>query len=90
MVESNNLFNDFTCVIIFKHLTLTKFFFQMTWVPNEIENFDFVLFEFLDRLAEPKGWFRKLWESVSPQALLVFAASDKWNREKINSHIGKW
>ena len=77
-------------MVIFKHLTLTKKIFQMTWVPNEIENFDFVLFEFLDRLAEPKGWFRKLWESVSPQALLVFAASDKWNREKINSHIGKW
>ena len=62
----------------------------MTWVPNEIDNFNFVLFEFLDRLAEPKGWFRKLWESVSPQALVVFAASHDWDQDTIDSHIGKW
>ena len=62
----------------------------MTWVPNEIDNFNFVLFEFLDRLAEPKGGFRKLWESVSPCALVVFAASHDWDQDTIDSHIGKW
>ena len=62
----------------------------MTWIPNEIENFDLVVFEFLDRLAEPKGWFRKLWESVSPRALVVFAASHNWDKGRIDSHIGKW
>ena len=49
-----------------------------------------LFFEFLDRLAEPKGWFRKLWESVSPQAVVVFAASDKWDNKRIDSNIGKW
>jgi hypothetical protein len=66
------------------------FFLQLTWIPNEIENFDLVVFEFLDRLAEPKGWFRKLWESVSPQALVVFAASHNWDQDRIDSYIGKW
>ena len=64
--------------------------FQLTWIPNEVESFDLVVFEFLDRLAEPKGWFRKLWESVSPQALMVFVASDKWDQKRIDSYIGKW
>jgi hypothetical protein len=62
----------------------------LTWIPNEIENFDLVVFEFLDRLAEPKGWFRKLWESVSPRALVVFAASDHWEQDRIDSYVGKW
>ena len=64
--------------------------FQMTWVPNEIENFDVVVFEFLDRLTEPKGWLLKLWESVSPNGLVVFAASEKWNEKRIEGYIGKW
>ena len=75
-------------IIIVIRIILT--FLQMTWIPNEIENFDLVVFEFLDRLSEPKGWLRKLWESVSPQALMVFAASDKWDEKRIGSHIGKW
>lgn len=62
----------------------------MTWVPNEIENFDVVVFEFLDRLTEPKGWLLKLWESVSPNGLVVFAASEKWNEKRIKGYIGKW
>ena len=28
---------------------------QLTWFPNELEGFNLVLFEFLDRLNEPKG-----------------------------------
>ena len=63
---------------------------QMTWVPNEIEGFDVVLFEFLDRLAEPKGWLLKLWESVSSNAIVVFAASDQWSETTIGDYIGKW
>ena len=62
----------------------------MTWVPNEVENYDLVVFEFLDRLTEPKGWLLKLWESVSPKALTVFAASEKWDQKRISSYIGKW
>ena len=32
-----------------------EFYLQLTWFPNELEGFDLVLFEFLDRLNEPKG-----------------------------------
>ena len=28
---------------------------QMTWVPNELEGANLILFEFLDILMEPKG-----------------------------------
>ena len=64
--------------------------FQMTWVPNEIEGHDMVLFEFLDRLAEPKGWLFKLWECLLPRGLVVIAASNKWDQTHIQDYIGKW
>ena len=28
---------------------------QLTWIPNEIAGYDLVLFEFLDRLMEPRS-----------------------------------
>ena len=28
---------------------------QLTWLPNEVENHDFVLVEFLDRVVSPKS-----------------------------------
>ena len=62
----------------------------MTWIPNEIEGFDFVLFEFLDRLSEPKGWLRKLWECVTPNGVVVIATTEEWGRERIEECIGKW
>jgi SAM-dependent methyltransferase len=30
-------------------------FKQLTWLPNELENFDLVLFDMIDRVMEPKG-----------------------------------
>ena len=63
---------------------------QLTWISNEIEDFDLILFEFLDRLAEPKGWLCKLWECLTPRGLAVFAASNKWDGKRIGQYIGKW
>ena len=66
------------------------FSLQLTWVSNEIEDFDLILFEFLDRLAEPKGWLCKLWECLSERGIAVFAASQKWDGKMIGQCIGKW
>jgi len=72
-------------------LTLTpSYHTQLTWISNEIEDFDLILFEFLDRLAEPKGWLCKLWECLTPRGLAVFAASNKWDGKRIGQYIGKW
>lgn len=35
--------------------TILAMFFQLTWLPNEVENHDFVLVEFLDRVISPKS-----------------------------------
>ena len=31
-----------------------NFLQQITWIPNEIENFDIILVDFLDRITNPK------------------------------------
>ena len=69
---------------------VTFFSIQLTWVSNEIEDFDLILFEFLDRLAEPKGWLCKLWECLTERGVAVFAASQKWDGKMIGQYIGKW
>ena len=63
---------------------------QLTWIPNEIEDFDLVLFDFLERLTEPKGWLLKLWECVLSKGLVVITASEKWDKMRIEGYIGKW
>ena len=58
---------------------------QLTWVSNEIEGYDAVVFEFIDRLAEPKGWLLKLWEVVVPGGLVIFltAPTSNWDQTAI-------
>ncbi|XP_019854503.1 PREDICTED: ergothioneine biosynthesis protein 1-like isoform X1 [Amphimedon queenslandica] len=65
-------------------------FKQLTWFPNELEGFDLVLFEFLDRLNEPKGWLRKLWEIVNKKGILIISASDMWTVPVLKQYIGEW
>ena len=49
-----------------------------------------VVFEFIERLNEPKGWLYKLWEVLNPKGLAVFVSSSDWDSKKIDSYIGKW
>ena len=69
--------------------TCSSLLLQLTWTPNELEGFDVVVFEFLDRLNEPKGWLYKLWEVVVTKGLAVFS-SDSWDSKMIHGYIGKW
>lgn len=62
----------------------------MTWVPNELEGFDFILVEFLGRLSEPRGWLVKLWECVGHQSLLLVTDADQWDQARLQTYIGKW
>ena len=50
-----------------------------------------VLFEFIDRLSEPKGWLLKLWECVTTGGILIFltAADSEWSETKLGVIIGK-
>jgi 5-histidylcysteine sulfoxide synthase len=66
-------------------------FKQLTWVPNELDGFDVVVFESVERLSEPRGWLYKLWEVVLPGGLLVFSSShSSWNPSHTLSFIGQW
>lgn len=66
-------------------------FKQMTWVPNELEGYDVVIVDFLERLAEPKGWLVKLWECLEPQGIAIIAdASGKWHQPRLQGYIGRW
>ena len=40
--------------------------FQLTWLPNEVENHDFVLVQFLDRVLSPKSN-----NTINPHSVLV-------------------
>ena len=60
---------------------------QLTWIPNEIINYDLVLFDFFDRLSEPRGWMVKLWECVSSQGIVVMIGPD---RTCVQNYIGNW
>ena len=73
-------------------VTVSVFLLQLTWVPNEIEGYDVVVFEFIDRLNEPKGWLLKLWEAVTKGGVVIFltVASSQWDEAKIRKIIGKW
>lgn len=62
----------------------------MTWVSNELEGYDLVLIDFLHRLAEPKGWLVKLWESVIPGGIVIIASNGKWDHTLLQTYIGKW
>jgi len=62
----------------------------LTWVPNEVEGYNVVVFQFIDRLSEPRGWLLKLWEVVTPGGGVVFIISQesKWDKAKIGDIIG--
>ena len=62
----------------------------MTWIPNEIEEYDVIVFEGVERLMEPKGWLLKVWECLKTRGLAVFATSKEWDVGKIGQYIGKW
>ena len=59
-------------------------------MPNEIENYNVVVFEFIDRLNEPKGWLLKLWEAVTKGGVVIFltAVDSHWDEAKIGGFIG--
>lgn len=63
---------------------------QMTWISNELEGFDMIVIEFLDRLSEPRGWLVKLWECLLPRGLVVVADAGKWDKDHLQTHIEKW
>ncbi len=62
----------------------------MTWVPNELEGYNCIVVEFLDRLSEPKGWLIKLWEVLDPQGVLVIVTPKQGGREVVQTHLKKW
>ncbi len=63
---------------------------QLTWVANEIVGKDLVLFEFADRVAEPRGWFYKLWETLVPQGIVMVIGSRKWDKSHISIFLSNW
>lgn len=65
-------------------------FVQLTWLPNEVENHDFVLVEFLDRVLSPKSWLVKLWECISSDGIMVSCTSNKWKVTTLSAEVGKW
>lgn len=62
----------------------------MTWVPNELQEYNLIVVEFLHRLSEPKGWLVKLWECLLPGGIVVVACQGKWDHTLLQTHIGKW
>ncbi|RDD47828.1 Hercynine oxygenase [Trichoplax sp. H2] len=64
-------------------------FMQLTWLPNEICMFDFVLLTHLNRVANDKAWILRLKEVVNTDGLVVAINYDR-SPDYINSLVGKW
>ncbi len=49
------------------------------------------VFEFIDRLSEPRGWLLKLWEAVVSGGVVIFLTNpdSKWDETKVGDVIGK-
>ncbi len=62
---------------------------QLTWIPNEMEGYDVILFESPERLMEPKAWLVKLWECLGPGGLTIVAGTTQWNGSHVDTFIGK-
>lgn len=71
-------------------LSVCPHHFKLTWIPNEIEGFDLVLFESPERLMQPKAWLVKLWECVTLQGLVVITGTTEWDASHVRTFIGKW
>ena len=69
----------------------TFFPLQLTWIPNEIEGYDVAVFEFIDRLSEPRGWLLKLWEAGVSGGVVIFLTNtdSKWDKTKVGDVIRK-
>ncbi len=49
------------------------------------------VFEFIDRLSEPRGWLLKLWEVVVSGGVVIFLTipGSKWDKTTVGDVIGK-
>ncbi len=58
-------------------------------MSNEIVGYDVVVFEFIDRLSEPRGWLLKLWEVVVSGGVVIFitAPTSNWDQATIGDII---
>eukprot|EP00731_Ephydatia_muelleri_P028966 Em0020g610a len=66
-------------------------FKQLTWIPKEVSPTDLVLFEFLERLNNPKAWICRLWECVKPNSfLIILTCSTQCTTSWIQSCLLQW
>ncbi|CAH1775547.1 unnamed protein product [Owenia fusiformis] len=70
-----------------KQLDYTNIIFkQLTWLPNEVDFFDFVLMNDVDRLMNPHAWFIRFGEILQKDGILV-AVSSKFTVDKIEEML---
>eukprot|EP00731_Ephydatia_muelleri_P028971 Em0020g615a len=66
-------------------------FKQLTWIPKVVSPTDLVLFEFLERLSNPKAWICRLWECVKPNSfLIILTCSTQCTTSWIQSCLLQW
>lgn len=63
-------------------------FQQLTWLPNEIGMFDFIIVSQLHRLSNPKAWLIRLWEIIDPKGLLLIKTNAQWDIEALKAILG--
>lgn len=61
---------------------------QLTWLPNEIQENDLILFSMLDRVTNHIAWLRRFKEIVKPDGLLiVYSQTSKYSVSDIGSEL---
>ncbi|XP_033095635.1 uncharacterized protein LOC117100170 isoform X2 [Anneissia japonica] len=64
-------------------------FKQLTWIPNELMDFNLVVLDFLDRVMNIEAWLLRLWEIIVPCGLIIITSPTEWNEERLYKVIGK-
>ncbi|XP_076463054.1 uncharacterized protein LOC143295308 [Babylonia areolata] len=64
-------------------------FKQLTWLPNEVNHHNLVIFSHLERVQNPKAWLVRLHEVTSNNGVaIIVSAEGVWNKDVLHSHLG--
>ncbi len=62
---------------------------QLTWVPNEILDFDLVVMQGIDRVMNMKAWLLRLWEVIIPNGVVVILSKKGYGAKDFQPIIGR-
>ncbi|KAI0220611.1 hypothetical protein LSAT2_027897 [Lamellibrachia satsuma] len=87
-VSSGNVVKCSNVVALPDGLNVSRVIFkQLTWLPNEVGFFDFILITFFERVQNTKAWILRLPEILNTAGLLFVAFKDSDVKQAVMKHL---